>query len=62
MSKQHELVGKVFPTNYGGDCVVVEYVNCSDVTVEFLDKYKGRVKLEQKALEKVLWETPTRAT
>lgn len=27
MSKHHEMVGKIFPTNNGGDCVVVEYIN-----------------------------------
>lgn len=24
MSKHHEMVGKIFPTNNGGDCVVFE--------------------------------------
>ena len=44
MSKQHEMAGKIFPTNNGGDCIVVEYVNCNDITVKFLDKHEGVVK------------------
>ena len=60
MSKQHEMVGKVFPTNYGGDCVVVEYVNYYDVTVEFLDKYKGRVKTRVQNLRKGIVRNPNK--
>lgn len=60
MSKQHEMVGKVFSTNYGGDCVVVEYVNCSDVTVEFLDRYKGRVKTRTENLRKGIVGNPNK--
>lgn len=40
MSKQHELVGKTFPTNNGGDCVVVKYEGVYKVTVSFLDDFK----------------------
>ena len=46
MSKQHEMVGKIFPTNNGGDCVVVEYINSRNVTVMFLDKYKYTKKTQ----------------
>ena len=46
MSKQHEMVGKIFPTNNGGDCVVVEYLGARDVTVEFLDDYKYQKKTQ----------------
>ena len=37
MSKQQEMVGKIFPTNNGGDCIVVDYNGWDDVTVDVLD-------------------------
>lgn len=43
MSKQHEMVGKIFPTNNGGDCIVVEYNGWDNVTVEFLDSHRAKV-------------------
>ena len=46
MSKHHEMVGKIFPTNNGGDCVVVEYINARNVTVMFLDEYKYTKKTQ----------------
>lgn len=60
MSKQHEMVGKVFPTNYGGDCVVIDYVNCSDITVQFLDKHKGVVKTRTENLKKGIVGNPNK--
>lgn len=33
------MVGKVFTTNTGGDCVVLEYESCRNVKVKFLDEY-----------------------
>ena len=50
MSKQHEMVGKIFPTNNGGDCIVVEYVNSKKVVVEFMDEHKFRVKTNTSAI------------
>ena len=37
MSEQQEMVGKIFPTNNGGDCIVVDYNGWDDVTVDVLD-------------------------
>lgn len=40
MSKKLEgMVGRVFPTNSGGDLVVIGYVNSKDVIVKFLDEH-----------------------
>lgn len=50
MSKQHEMVGKIFPTNNGGDCVVVEYINYRNVVVEFMDEHRFRVKTTATAI------------
>lgn len=33
------MVGRVFTTNTGGDCVVLEYESCRNVKVKFLDKH-----------------------
>lgn len=41
--KPEDIVGKVFTTNTGGDCVVVEYNGWDDVTVEFLDLHRAKV-------------------
>lgn len=46
MRKLENMVGKIFPTNNGGDCVVVEYINSRNVTVMFLDKYKYTKKTQ----------------
>lgn len=50
MSKQHEMVGKIFPTNNGGDCIVVEYVSASNVRVKFLDDYEHEVQTSMKSV------------
>lgn len=52
MSEQHEMVGKVFPTNNGGDCVIVEYINSRNVKVQFLDSMKFEVKTNISAIYK----------
>ncbi|QGH73811.1 hypothetical protein [Vibrio phage vB_VhaM_VH-8] len=39
LSAQENYLGRVFPTNNGGKCIVVDYVNSENVTVMFLDKY-----------------------
>ena len=50
--KQHEMVGKVFPTNYGGDCVVVEYINATKVGVRFLDEARYYTQTDSKSIRK----------
>lgn len=60
MSKKHEMIGKVFPTNHGGDCVVIDYVNCSDITVQFLDSHKGVVKTRTEKLRKGVVGNPNK--
>lgn len=50
MSEQHEMVGKVFPTNNGGDCVVVEYINATKVEVQFLDDFGYTVQTDFKSV------------
>lgn len=52
MSKQHEIVGKIFPTNNGGDCVVVEYISSKKVVVEFMGEFPCKVVIEAGALRK----------
>ena len=52
MNKQHEMVGKIFPTNSGGDCVVVKYVNARNVTVLFLDEAGYCTKTDFKSIRK----------
>ena len=50
MSKQHEMVGKIFPTNNGGDCVIVEYISAMKVRVRFLDDYEHEVQTSMKSV------------
>ena len=50
MSKQHEMVGKIFPTNNGGDCVIVNYINSTNVRVKFLDDYGHEVHTSMKSI------------
>lgn len=50
MRKLENMVGKIFPTNNGGDCVVVEYISSKDITVEFLDSNKYQTKCQIKEL------------
>ena len=38
-----DVIGKIFHTNSGGDCVVIEYKGWEHVTVEFLDENKAQV-------------------
>ena len=44
--KPEDIVGKVFQTNSGIDCVVVDYKGSMDVTVKFLDKYEYKTKTQ----------------
>lgn len=46
MTSQHEMVGKVFPTNNGGDCVVVNYISAKNVTIMFLDEHQHQKKTQ----------------
>lgn len=50
MSKQHEMVGKIFPTNNGGDCIVVEYISAMKVRVRFLDYHEHEVQTSMKSV------------
>lgn len=51
-SIKYEMLGKIFKTNYGGDCVVIEYNSSVDVVVEFLDEFKFRVRTTMAILSK----------
>ena len=42
MRKLENMVGKIFDTNRGDKCVIVEYKGCEDVTVEFIGDYTHR--------------------
>ena len=52
MSKLKNMVGKIFPTNNGGDCIVVEYINAKKVVVKFLGDFPCEVTVEAGALRK----------
>lgn len=41
--KAEDVVGGVYPTNNGGDCVIVEYKGWDAVTVKFLDEFGAKV-------------------
>ena len=58
MSKKQEMIGKIFPTNNGGDCVVVDYINCKNITVRFLDGNNYQVKCQIKELNKGTIKNP----
>lgn len=45
-------VGEVYNTNSGDRCTVVEYNGCFDITVEFNDEHKARVKVNSSNLRK----------
>lgn len=40
---REKFLGKVFPTNGGVDCKIIEYFSSHKVTVQFLDEYKFEV-------------------
>ena len=51
-------VGDRFKSNKGSECVVVEYKNYSNVTIEFCDKYRYRLTMRGCTIEKGQFKNP----
>ncbi|CAH1193043.1 Hypothetical protein DAL_37 [Psychrobacter phage D'Alembert] len=47
-----KYLGKVFSTNGGTSCVIVEYNNSKDLVVEFLDEHSYRLKTQLNNLKR----------
>lgn len=58
VSSKDEYLGKVFQTKSSGSCKVVEYVNSTNVTVEFENGYRKRTATKE--LRKGWLQNPTR--
>ena len=51
-------VGDRFKSNRGSECVVVEYKNYDNITIEFCDEYKHRITLCGDTLKKRQFKNP----
>lgn len=41
------MIGTVFKTNNSGECIVTDYVNYENVTVEFIETgYKTKIRMD----------------